>query len=641
MKKIISVILAIVMLFTLAMPAFAASEQKTQVPVTTSSSLESAFVDGNSLIVFVTGIGQSFSYLFDESYTQEGAFENGTLQDFENYAPLIADGKHSNRWNLFAVDFAEALKDGETVKALLSVVGGVLGTLFFRTNMVKQESARTLIEKLFANNLIDNNGKPNDRVITPRYTMPVSQYPTNAAGESEAKDRFYGSIPCAEVAEAALGANYEDYLYCFNYNAFSYTKNNVADLDTFIDTIIAENEVGADSVILVPMSMGASVVSAYLYHNKEEAKQDVKRVVSIVGCWQGSDVVYDLVTLNYVDNSADLFYNGLIADMVGQPWGYLINFVLRFFSKPALRDFIDMALGEFVGVLFLRAPSLVALVPTENYEEVRNEYLTSARVIDQTDYYYAAQSNLKETLAELDDYIGFSFIAGYGLSYGTETSDYQAFGFMNHAATTNSDEIIDISSTVPGTKFVKAGTKFTDTEGRVLSPDKSIDISGSYYKDSSWFFFEQKHELEYNNVAISLALDLALGNIKTVADCDNLKEDGFYYPQFNESRNLKSLKRSYIPDLNRYMEETGYTLTADQQALYDEVMAMTLNTKIDRDKDDALMEEFRQMLISIGVYEADKEESKFNKFFNGIMASGNEAVYEIFGAKGFLDITVK
>jgi len=53
MKKIISVILAIVMLFTLAMPAFAASETTTQVPVRTSTTLDSAFVDGNSLIVFV------------------------------------------------------------------------------------------------------------------------------------------------------------------------------------------------------------------------------------------------------------------------------------------------------------------------------------------------------------------------------------------------------------------------------------------------------------------------------------------------------------------------------------------------------------------------------------------------------------
>ena len=209
---------------------------------------------------------------------------------------------------------------------------------------------------------------------------------------------------------------------------------------------------------------------------------------------------------------------------------------------------------------------------------------------------------------------------------------------MQSAASTNSDEIINISSTAPGTQAVTPGTTFEDTQGRELSPDGSIDISTTYYKDSSWFFYKQKHELEYNNTALSLALNLALGKIKTVDDCDNLEEDGYYYPQFNESRNLKSLTRSYIPDLERYMEEKGYTLTADQQALYDEVMAMTKNTVNDRDEDDALIEEFRQMLISIGVYEADEEPSKISTVFNKVMSGGNDLVYSIFGAKGFLDI---
>ena len=64
-------------------------------------------------MLFVTGIGQSFSYLFDESYVQPGAFEQGTLQDYENYAPLIAEGKYKARWNLFN-DFSEQLEQKET-----------------------------------------------------------------------------------------------------------------------------------------------------------------------------------------------------------------------------------------------------------------------------------------------------------------------------------------------------------------------------------------------------------------------------------------------------------------------------------------------------------------------------------------------
>ena len=80
MKKFIAVLLAVIMVVSIAMIPASASE-KTQENVTVSD-MESVFADGeNSLIVFVTGIGQSYSYRFDESYTKEGAFEKGTLQD--------------------------------------------------------------------------------------------------------------------------------------------------------------------------------------------------------------------------------------------------------------------------------------------------------------------------------------------------------------------------------------------------------------------------------------------------------------------------------------------------------------------------------------------------------------------------------
>ncbi len=642
MKKFTACLLALVMAFTLVVPAFAAENTVQEVvPMQEpEASLNSAFAEGeNSLIVFVTGIGQSFSYLFDESYVQEGAFEKGTLQDYENYAPLIAEGKYASRWNLFN-SFDEGLKNPSTIFAIIEAVAGLLGTLVFRKNLVSDKSVDTLVKNLFSFNIIDENGKGSNRVVTPRYTMPLSEYPgveRDGNFESEAKNRFYGSIPCAEIAEKALGENYEDYIYCFNYCAFSYTNNNADDLNTFIKTILAENEVGAKKVVLVPMSMGASVVSTYLDKYEAEAINDVRRVVSIVGCWQGSDVVYDLVTLSYADNSPELFYNGILTELVGEPGGHILTFALRLFSKAALRDFIDQAVGEIVETLFLGTPSLVALVPNDKYQEVRAK-ITSEKVLAETDFYYKAQSTLKERLARLEEAgLTFSFISGYGLPYGAETTDYKAFGFMHSAASTNSDEIINISSTAPGTTAVTPGTKFADTQGRELSPDGSLDISTTWYKESSWFFFKQKHELEYNNTAIDIALKLALGTIKTVDDCDNLEEDGYYYPQFNNSRNLKSLKRSYIPDLERYMEANSYTLTAAQQETYDKTIAMTERTTNDREADDAIIEEFRQMLIEIGVYGPDEVPSEFDKTLNDTISKGNDFVYKLFGARGFLD----
>lgn len=645
MKKFIALLLSVTMLLPFAMMPAGASTVKTAEKTAAETGAESVFVEGeNSLVVFVTGIGQSFSYLFDKSYTEEGAFENGTLQDYENYAPLIAQGKHTARWNLFN-SFDEAFADTETIKTLVGVVLELLTSSFIRYNIIDEAKVQYLIRSLFHFNLVGEDGNGDPRVVTPRYTMPVSEFPgaiqEDGSYYSEAKDRFYSSIPCKDIAREKFGENFEDYLYVYNYNAFSYTSKNVSGLHDFIETIIAENKVGAKDVVLVPMSMGASVVTAYMDAYPTVEENHIRRVVSIVGAWDGSDVVADLLTQQYCDNSADLFYNGLIAELVGEPWGYLINIVLRLFPKHILRGFIDMALKAIATEMFCATPSLCNLVPVDRYEEIEN-LIKSDVVKAEADKFQAAKKRLNETMSSLEkEGVTFSFISGYGLPFGAITSDYRMFGFMKNAPLTNSDEIINIDSTAPGTSFVAAGETFKDTAGRELSPDGSIDISTTLRKDASWFFYQQKHELEYNNTALSLALNLATGEIKTVSDCDDLQEDGIYYPQFNDARNLKPLVRSYIPDLERYCEENDYVLTAEQEAILAKADAMTKSTVNDYEADNAIMDEVDAMLKDIGVYAQDEEPSKLDGVLNGALKGANDLTYKLFGAKGFLDFCTK
>ncbi len=642
MKKIIAIILAIALLVPIAAIPSTAAEQPV---VREANSMESAFAEGtDSLVVFVTGIGQSYSYLFDESYTQEGAFENGTLQDFENYAPLIAEWKYDSRWNLFN-SFDEAFSDTETILTLVSVVFELLFSSVLRWNIIDQDKVDSVVKALFHFNLVDENGNADPRVVTPRYAMPVSEFPgaINEQGEyeSEAKNRFYSSIPCKDIARAKFGENFEDYLYVFNYSAFSYTSKNVEALHEFVETIIANNKVGAKDIVLVPMSMGASVVTAYMDKYPTVAENHIRRVVSIVGAWDGSDVVADLLMRRYCDNSADLFYNGLLSDLIGEPWGYVVNIALRLFPKPILRNFVDMALGAIATELFCATPSLCNLIPMDQYEEV-STLIKSPVVKAEADAFQLAKSRLDTTMSNLEkEGVTFSFISGYGLPFGAITSDYSAFGFMASASTTNSDEIINIDSTAPGTSFVAPSEQFEDTTGRELSPDGTIDISTTLRKESSWFFYKQKHELEYNNTAIALALELATGNVKTIADCDNPEEDEYYFPQFNKARNLKSYQRSYLYDLERYCEETGYVLTAEQEAILAKAEAMAKNTVNDPENDDAILAEVHAMLVDIGVYEPEEEPDFFEEALNKILKGANDITYKIFGAKGFFDFFVK
>ncbi|MBR5246467.1 MAG: hypothetical protein IKV25_03740 [Clostridia bacterium] len=640
MKKVIAVFLVMAMLVSMALIPSSASE-KTQNNVTVSN-MESVFADGeNSLIVFVTGIGQSYSYLFDESYTQEGAFENGTLQDYENYSSLIAEGKYQSRWNLFN-SFDEALSDETTIATIAKVVGDLLASSVIRKCIIDEEDVKVLLRNLFKFNLVDEEGNPHPRVVTPRYAKPVSEYPW-AEGEdgemrSEARERFYSSIPCQDIAKEKFGENYEDYLYVFNYNAFSYTSKNVEGLHDFIETIIAENKVGAKDVVLVPMSMGASITTAYIDAYPTAAENHIKRVVGIVGAWDGTEVIADMLTQSYCEPmSADLFYNGLIGDLIGEPWGYLINVALRMAPKQVLRDFIDMALRGLSTEIFGATPSLSNMAPLARYEEVMaTGFITSDVVRKEVDNFYAAKSRLHQNIANLQaEGVSFSFIAGYGLTFGECTADYSLFGFMKSALITNSDEIINIDSTAPGTSFVPFGTKFEDTQGRELSPDGSIDISTCLYKDSTWYFYEQKHELEHNNTALSLALNLATGHVTTVDSCDDPNGE-YYYPQFNGARNLKPLK-NYLNDLERYCDETGYVLTAEQEAILAEADAMTKKTVNDFEKDNEVIEKVHDMLVEIGVYEPAAEPSEFDTILNTVLKGLNDVVYIMFGAKGFFD----
>ena len=115
MKKVIAIILSLAMLVSVAViPSYA--DEPT---VTTADSLESAFAEGtNSLVVFVTGIGQSYSYLFDQSYVDQ---YGDKLQDFEVYGDLIAKGEYLSKWNLFN-SFDEAFSDPMTIFNLVTVV---------------------------------------------------------------------------------------------------------------------------------------------------------------------------------------------------------------------------------------------------------------------------------------------------------------------------------------------------------------------------------------------------------------------------------------------------------------------------------------------------------------------------------------
>ncbi len=620
MKKFVSLLLVFAMLLAVAVPAFAGTDG---VDVTTGTLEDLDKITGSEYpIVFVTGIGQTWTHLVNE----DGSYKTDADGDIIEY-------------NLIYPDFNLVLGDMGSILNLLLLVGEILGTIVLDTNLVKKDHVSALLEKLFYYNIIDEKGNLPAEVEDVTKPFPISKY-----NEIDL-DNFYRSIPCQEMA-ATIGT---DNIFCYNYSAFSFTFNNADGLDKFINEILDEYS-DADKVVLIPMSMGASVVNAYLANYGHKAQ--VKRVVGIVGAWNGSSVFADLLEGRYAEDAPEILYNRILQELVGEPWGYLINVLIRLMPKSAARGLIDEALEGLKESLMYKTPSLLALIPWQRYERIEQNILCGdeyAYIREQTRPYYEIQKNLKNIMKDLEEKQGveFYFITGYGLEFGGFSSDYLFFRFMESAVTTNSDEIIEIASSAPGTTFAPAGQKLTKdcyasdadyaaSQAKYISPDGGIDVSTAFYPDRTWCFYKQKHELEYNNTALKIALGAALGEFDSVDDVKDV------YPQFNGSRDVKSVVRgdhSYLNLLKNYINEnpTGEN-TALAQTTLDALNAMLDRTINDREADDKIIEDANQALITIGVFDAPSEPEWHEELLNKAFKSLNDTVYDIFGAKGFRDL---
>ncbi len=622
MKKIISIVLCVAMLVSTLAVAGASSVFATEVD-DMSQLAEIVESEGkkHTPVVFLPGIGQSETYAYDD---------NGDI---------------ISHWNLIGVNLD--LGSADNILTLVKAAGPIILTLLAGKNMVSSDALAELVNMLFGFCKLDKNGKPPANVETPVYRTSLANYETMYGEKGkEGKEIFLKRIPCQELIDI-IG---EENVYCYNYSAFSYTLAEADGLNDFIKNVV-QKETGAEKVILVPMSMGATVTSAYL--SKYASEQDVEKVISIVGAWNGSDVFADLLELKYTKNAPDLLYNGIIADLVGDPYGNLVNIALRLFPKAVLREIIDQALSAIVENLICTTTSFFSLVPYDRYDAIAKKYLTADHMKAiklETDEYHQIQGDVQKTLYNCRDKYGmeFYFICGYGMGFGEETSDFAFFQFFESAETTNSDEIIQISSTGVGTTAATAGTQLPlsgattgsnckDKTHNHVSPDNSIDVSTSYFPETTWCFYRQTHELTWNDTALELCYAIVFDEVKSVHDTPK-------YPQFNDSRDVKDLKRDHLPNAKALLagEVEGFALTAEQAEVLSRLVAnaeaVLENTINNREADDRVIEALYNYLVEIGYYDAPSEPSLGDTILDKILSALNELIYNFVGPKGFSDV---
>ena len=597
-KKVLAVILSVIMVFSVLSVSFSVFAEDKVTPV-----------------VFLPGIGQSQTYMYDD--------EGNLIDD----------------WHMFHLntDFSNySISDWlKTIR----LVAGFIASIAVQRDVISQDSINDFFTVLFADHLRDKDGNFIRNVVTPNYPYPVSEY------DKEPLSIFSRRIPCQGLIDEIGAEN----VYCYNYSIFSNTFDNADGLNDYIEKIVLP-QTGADKVILVPMSMGATVVNAYMELYPDADRID--KVISVVGAWNGSDVFADMLLADFDENAPELVYTEAINEigLESSYLGYIINMAVRILPKQEVDNILCGAIRAFAEVVISQNTSFMSLIPCERFPEFAEEYLGGddmAEIRSQAESYAEAQSRNKERMYYQRDNYGteFYFISGYNLFFGD--CDYGFFRYFESYDETNSDEVIQISSTAPGTSFVKAGSCYDDAyradPSHHVSPDGSLDTSTCYFEKTTWYFEGQKHELTYNNNALDLAYKIALNEIKSVDDCMDV------YPQFNGSRDVRYVRSDYIPDAERIDRSIlDAELAAELDANLAAAKAMVARTINNREEDDRITEALSNTLVKINsIYHLfpDKylpEESDDNmQAVTAVLGIASKVLDLIFGHKGFSDFWTK
>ena len=598
-KKIISVILATLMTFgAIGVVGFAE-----EAPVDYTAQLINAAAGSDEKVatIILPGIGQS-----DSTYVKEdGSTVSGGL------VLIDSDGIV-----------------GPIVSKLAWPLLKSIGTRSADENL--QGAVHDVIADLFYIQASDKNGVGKEELILTRYPYALSQYNEDDHGWFY---RMFPMEPVVEAMAAKYGAadpsyNPEDYIYLSTFQLIGNPYDSAKELKSFIGMV--KEQTGCEKVNLVPISLGGTIMTAYLQLVQEEYNgdfSDINKIINIVACLNGTDLFSDFFDRKW--NLADEFlydeYIDLIVEANGmQPYmGGLIKLALKIIPKPALYAILSGAIEGLLDTMLVNCPQFWAMVTKERYEGLADRYLVGeeyAVLRAKTDWFQNARMNLVDNLNYAKGQYGVVTysVAAYGLQF--TDGEYNFFGIVDSSAKTNSDGIINISSASLGATFTVPGAKLENAV--TPSPDGELDISTCAFPDTTWFFKNQHHEVGRNDVILKLLGQILVGEVTDV-------NSSAAFPQFNYGRVTRNLTRDghLMDQAEEVIANAEGKYTQDQidtvKPVYEKAAAMlsktVLNENSAKEAED-MIKELNDALACTGLTSVDAGPSLLDKLLNALFA---------------------
>ncbi|MBQ2841717.1 MAG: alpha/beta fold hydrolase [Clostridia bacterium] len=570
---------------------------------------------GRSPVIILPGINHSPTYLYNE----------------DNTPYLDADGNEVGGTLLI-------LELSKLWGTLPKLVVSLLATLTLQIPLGLEDAAYETASAAFWVQECDNDGNHVNNLQTQRWNHPISEM------TQDDKDWLYRMIPLQAV-EKEIGG---DHIYMFTFNLVGDPMQSAKELDAYIDMVMEQT--GHDKVTLLPVSLGGTILTAYL---DEYGHDKVDEIVNAVACLDGTDIVADMMERKW--NLADEYlYHEFVPPILGDDatLGYLINCVLHIIPKAGVEAILTGAISAILDKMMINCPQIWAMIPSYRYNALAERYLNNApekaKLKEKTDRFQTARLNLKQNILDaVADGVKVNTIAGANLSFGEQ--DYTFFGIVASAHDYNTDGIINLTSTTLGATGAPAGktlddisykknTYCTNPNHNHISPDNKVDVSTAILPENTWIFLDQHHEVGNNDIVLNLVKAILVGDVA------NVNDDPETYPQFNYSCNTKYIRRWRIPDAKGLLEDDAegeITLPAEDKKELEEAIAQgeaVINATIaDQAKVTAAEDRLNAILAKYDLYTYPEEPTGFDIFLDDTMEGLSKFLVTWLGGGNLID----
>ncbi|MBE6813616.1 MAG: hypothetical protein E7523_12160 [Ruminococcaceae bacterium] len=527
---------------------------------------------------------------------------------------------------------------------LKDLVGPLLGTLMFQRDMGLTDAIYDLVGEVFSYMAMDADGTPKNNIGVYDYQTPVSLW------TQDQKDWFYSMMPMQPYTSIAYesdveGGNntLEDMTYLCTFPLLGNPMESAYKLKDMVDRLAARY----GKVNLCAVSLGGTLLTAYLDIIEEEDLAKINHVIGFVAVLDGTSIIADFYAREWSLAEEKVYHSFFpyLMEQLGEDAmiGYLVNILIRLFPQKVLENIISAAFEGILDTLLVNDPQFWATVPKDRYEALADRYLDEGSVLrEKTDRFQEARMNLEDTLTLANEEYGVkvSTVSGYNMRF--DEGEYAFFGLVKSVDYVNSDAIIDIKSTSLG---ATAGAPHQTVEAAgllrensVLTPDGLLDISTCLFPDSAFFFKGQHHEIGTNDNAVKLAALLMTGVIDDVNDTE-------LYPQVNGNRNARRIVRpdgGYLVRAEEILADEEGKYTDEQKAVVKEAYDFTLDVIDDTICDAELTKEAEQALfdsfVVCGLEKADKGPDFFTNLLTKIFKRMSDGLWARRGASGFFEL---